>query len=233
MARETTRIGRRTANTPLGSRDDPRRAAAICRSSSTAPPGRSYLSRRAAAPCRSAYRDSLSAKPAFGADGFQYCGNILTAAPGHPRSSRGRGARRGAGALAQAVVEEFGLVGVNGIDFIARDGVPWAIEVNPRWCASMELVERAYGLSVFEAHASACTCGLACRPSICDRARSARGRGRQSRHLRAARRHRRRYTYVVDETRKHPRYPAARRAHFIRTAGLHDPCRRSGRSHLP
>ena len=56
-------------------------------------------------------------------------------------------------------MDEFGLVGVNGIDFIARDGSPWAIEVNPRWCASMELVERAYGVSVFGMHASACASG--------------------------------------------------------------------------
>ncbi len=48
-----------------------------------------------------------------------------------------------ASALASAVTGEFGLVGVNGIDFIVRDGIPYAIEVNPRWCASMELVERA------------------------------------------------------------------------------------------
>ena len=46
--------------------------------------------------------------------------------------------------LARALVEEFDLVGVNGIDFVARDGLPYAIEVNPRWCASMELVERAH-----------------------------------------------------------------------------------------
>ena len=65
-----------------------------------------------------------------------------------------------AGALARAVAEEFGVVGVNGIDFVARDGVPYAIEVNPRWCASMELVERAYGLSVFGAHAAACADGV-------------------------------------------------------------------------
>ena len=36
-------------------------------------------------------------------------------------------------------------MGVNGLDFIARDGVAWPLEVNPRWCASMELVERAGG----------------------------------------------------------------------------------------
>ena len=45
-------------------------------------------------------------------------------------------------ALASYVAEQFGLVGLNGIDFIVRDDVPYAIEVNPRWSASMELVER-------------------------------------------------------------------------------------------
>ncbi|HEY3043715.1 MAG TPA: ATP-grasp domain-containing protein [Vicinamibacterales bacterium] len=92
----------------------------------------------------------LVGEPAFGAQGFQYSGNILTAASGDVDAVT---------ALAQAVVDEFGLVGVNGIDFIACDGGPCAIEVNPRWCASMELVERAYGVSMFEAHASACTSG--------------------------------------------------------------------------
>src|SRR5262249_42024191 len=62
-------------------------------------------------------------------------------------------------ALASVVAGEFGLVGVNGIDFVARDGVPYLIEVNPRWTASMELVEHAYGVSVFAAHVAACTAG--------------------------------------------------------------------------
>ena len=100
----------------------------------------------------------LVGEPAFGAEGFEYCGNILTAG-GDLEFSQDGALVEAASALAQAVVDEFGLVGVNGIDFIGRDGSPWAIEVNPRWCASMELVERAYGLSVFEAHASACTSG--------------------------------------------------------------------------
>jgi uncharacterized protein len=89
----------------------------------------------------------------FGASGYQYCGNILVAAG---EDDRVVGSAR---ALAETVCAEFGLVGVNGIDFVAKDGVPHAIEVNPRWCASMELVERAYGLSVFGAHAAACRDG--------------------------------------------------------------------------
>ena len=92
----------------------------------------------------------------FGAAGYRYCGNILAAA-----GDTGDAALVDrAGALARAVAGEFGVVGVNGIDFVARDGVPYAIEVNPRWCASMDLVERAYGLSVFEAHAAACANGV-------------------------------------------------------------------------
>jgi predicted ATP-grasp superfamily ATP-dependent carboligase len=55
------------------------------------------------------------------------------------------------------MAEDFNLAGVNGIDFIASDGSPFLVEVNPRWSASMELIERAYGLSVFQAHVDACT----------------------------------------------------------------------------
>ena len=47
--------------------------------------------------------------------------------------------------MADAVTRDFGLVGLNGIDFIARAGVPWPIEVNPRYSASMELLERRCG----------------------------------------------------------------------------------------
>jgi predicted ATP-grasp superfamily ATP-dependent carboligase len=100
----------------------------------------------------------LAGEDAFGTAGFQYCGNIL-AAEGDAQLARDRALVRRAAQLARAIAEEFDLVGVNGIDFVARDGVPYAIEVNPRWTASMELVERAYGLSVFAAHAAACAAG--------------------------------------------------------------------------
>ena len=97
----------------------------------------------------------LIGEPEFGAAGYQYCGSVLEI----------EGEQTGplidaASKLAQTATEEFGLVGVNGIDFIARGSVPYPVEVNPRWCASMELVERAYGISVFEAHAAACAEGV-------------------------------------------------------------------------
>jgi predicted ATP-grasp superfamily ATP-dependent carboligase len=116
----------------------------------------------------------LVGEDAFGAAGFQYCGNIL-AAGGDAQFVRDRALVRRAAELAGAIAEEFELVGVNGIDFVARDGVPYAIEVNPRWTASMELVERAYGLSVFAAHAAACVSGVVPASGDFDLGRARRG----------------------------------------------------------
>ena len=87
----------------------------------------------------------LAGDAAFGATGFRYCGNILDTM-----------ATRQAVRLARAAAREFDLAGVNGVDFIVRRQRAHPIEVNPRWTASMELVERAYGLSIFGAHADAC-----------------------------------------------------------------------------
>jgi hypothetical protein len=102
---------------------------------------------------------ALAGEPAFGARGFGYCGNILAGA-GDGQFAADARLFAAATALATAVTEEFGLVGVNGIDFVARGGVPYALEVNPRYTASMELVERAYGLSMFDIHARACAGAL-------------------------------------------------------------------------
>lgn len=102
---------------------------------------------------------ALAGEPGFGARGFGYCGNIL-AGGGDRQFAAGARLFAAATALATAVTEEFGLVGVNGIDFVARRGVPYTIEVNPRYTASMELVERAYGLSLFDIHARACAGAL-------------------------------------------------------------------------
>ena len=67
--------------------------------------------------------------------------------------------RAQADAIARVAASAFGLVGVGGVDFVDDGRVMHPIEVNPRWTASMELVERARGLSVFGAHARACTSG--------------------------------------------------------------------------
>jgi predicted ATP-grasp superfamily ATP-dependent carboligase len=87
---------------------------------------------------------------AFGADGFRYCGSILySAAPSTLADS--------AVQLARDCTRRFPIVGVNCVDFIAQSDAAVPIEINPRWSASMELVERAFGVSVFAIHAAACT----------------------------------------------------------------------------
>jgi uncharacterized protein len=98
----------------------------------------------------------LVGRAALGADGFRYCGNILVGA--YDRQLGDETFERVLHA-AHVAAEAFDLVGVNGIDVMVRDEVPHVIEVNPRWSASMELVERAYGLSIFGVHAEACTSG--------------------------------------------------------------------------
>ncbi len=86
----------------------------------------------------------------LGARGFRYCGSLL----GNPAElfNRGEDLLEAARSLVAALTDEFGLVGLNGMDFVARNGVPYPIEVNPRYSASMELLERAHGLSMFGTH---------------------------------------------------------------------------------
>ena len=94
----------------------------------------------------------LVGDPAFGASGFRYCGSLLCGPTDMSRHAQ-------ADAIARVAAEAFGLVGVGGVDFIDDGRVMHPIEVNPRWTASMELVERAHGVSVFAAHVAACTTG--------------------------------------------------------------------------
>ncbi len=61
--------------------------------------------------------------------------------------------------ISAALTREFGLVGVNGFDFVLNAGRVIPLEVNPRYSASMELIERACGLSIFDMHVRAITGG--------------------------------------------------------------------------
>jgi predicted ATP-grasp superfamily ATP-dependent carboligase len=91
----------------------------------------------------------------LGAQGFRYCGSLL-GRPATPVLPRQKELLARATAMAGAVTREFRLVGLNGIDFIARDGIPYPTEVNPRCSASMELIERASTVSLFEVHTRGC-----------------------------------------------------------------------------
>jgi len=91
---------------------------------------------------------------AFGARGFQYCGSLLGKdLPGlssfNPLLSRLE-------EIVNHLTSTFHLVGVNGMDFILNEGEIYPLELNPRYTASMELVEMAYGLNIFSIHLAAC-----------------------------------------------------------------------------
>ena len=61
-------------------------------------------------------------------------------------------------AVAEKIAAASGSVGSVGIDFVAGER-PWAIEINPRFQATLDTVEMAIGESVFEMHMNAC-CGV-------------------------------------------------------------------------
>jgi predicted ATP-grasp superfamily ATP-dependent carboligase len=101
--------------------------------------------------------EQLIGRPEFGASGFTYCGNLLPPLQDRPGAAREVLAQ--VQGIADLITGEFGLVGVNGIDMILAGERLFVIEVNPRYSASMELIERAYGLPIFDLHYRAATQG--------------------------------------------------------------------------
>lgn len=58
--------------------------------------------------------------------------------------------------LGDALTREAQLRGLFGIDFVLSDDIPWLVELNPRYTASVEVLERATGRDLLAEHASAC-----------------------------------------------------------------------------
>lgn len=101
--------------------------------------------------------EQLVGRDWLGASGFTWCGNLLPF-PAAPAEYRALFAQ--AASLAGALTRHYGLRGLNGADLVVargRDGRRRAflVEVNPRYSASMELAERAYGLSAYALHLDA------------------------------------------------------------------------------
>lgn len=90
----------------------------------------------------------LIGEPWLHAAPFRWCGNIgpLTLPAATDATLQHIG---------QALVETFKLRGLFGVDFILRDGVPWPVEVNPRYPASVEVIERATGIQSMLLHQAA------------------------------------------------------------------------------
>jgi predicted ATP-grasp superfamily ATP-dependent carboligase len=57
--------------------------------------------------------------------------------------------------LGEVFRRDCGLRGLYGVDFICRDDRPWVVEVNPRYTASIEVLERATGVSALGLHRQA------------------------------------------------------------------------------
>jgi len=76
---------------------------------------------------------------------FQYCGSIgplPLASQTHERFEQ----------LGKALAAGFHLRGLFGVDCVVRDGVPFPVEVNPRYTASVEVLELACGASALDGH---------------------------------------------------------------------------------
>jgi predicted ATP-grasp superfamily ATP-dependent carboligase len=59
-------------------------------------------------------------------------------------------------ALGDRLAAAFGLIGWFGVDYVLRDGIPWPVEVNPRYTASVEVHELAAGRPLLPEHRAAC-----------------------------------------------------------------------------
>ena len=83
------------------------------------------------------------------ADSFCYAGSIgplVLTAPQHSQVT----------AIGQALAAEFGLSGLFGVDVLLNAEGFWPVEVNPRYTASVEVLERATGIAAIALHVRAC-----------------------------------------------------------------------------
>jgi predicted ATP-grasp superfamily ATP-dependent carboligase len=92
----------------------------------------------------------LVGEPWLGAREFQYCGAV---GPAHLSASMTAELAR----IGSVLSGRFQLVGLFGIDLVIDSGRVWTIEVNPRYTASVEVIERATGARSIVRHAATCT----------------------------------------------------------------------------
>ena len=93
----------------------------------------------------------------LGGKGYCWCGNIL---PPPWDEDQNHHLLESVDKMVLALTRRFGLKGIGGIDLVVSEGAdkrlyPYLVEVNPRYTASMELVEWAYGLNIYDLHIKA------------------------------------------------------------------------------
>ncbi len=84
-----------------------------------------------------------------GADGFCYCGSV------GPLLLSGDMAENFV-RIGNVLAHEFELTGLFGVDAIVNSQGVWPVEVNPRYTASVEILEWALGIRAMELHVAAC-----------------------------------------------------------------------------
>jgi predicted ATP-grasp superfamily ATP-dependent carboligase len=94
--------------------------------------------------------EQLVGRRAFGVRGHRWCGNLVP--PRVPAGELLDQARTICSCLAGA----FALRGLFGVDFIWDGERAWTVEVNPRPTASLEAIDAAHGVGVFDAHLRGC-----------------------------------------------------------------------------
>ena len=87
-----------------------------------------------------------------GASGFRYCGSIGPLALENEQFAVFE-------RIGQVLAQRFALVGLFGVDAIVNQLGVWTVEVNPRYTASMELLEASLSTSLIDLHVRACVAG--------------------------------------------------------------------------
>jgi len=95
---------------------------------------------------------------------FGYCGNVVPLLTDEAVADRCK-------SIVKTIASHFRLIGSNGVDLvISKEGIPYVIEVNPRFQGTLECVERVLRMNVVEAHVKACVQGtlptLKKKPSV-------------------------------------------------------------------
>lgn len=91
----------------------------------------------------------LIGEPWAGASGFRYCGSVGPAPlPPEAIASFAK--------IGNVLAAAFGLVGLFGVDAVVNSAGVWPVEVNPRYTASVEVLERSGISPAIGAHADAC-----------------------------------------------------------------------------
>ncbi|HET9740941.1 MAG TPA: ATP-grasp domain-containing protein [Solirubrobacteraceae bacterium] len=94
--------------------------------------------------------EQLVGRRAFGVRGHRWCGNLVP-----PRMPAGELLAQ-ASAICSCLASAFALRGLFGVDFMWDGERAWTVEVNPRPTASLEAIDAAHGVGVFDAHLRGC-----------------------------------------------------------------------------